>query len=165
MLSLTMRWFISVIWANSPDAQTPSAPRTWSGWEKQESAENGTSTTLYNTENPLIQRTRDEDLLSIWCWWPCPAKIGSSARFPPPITMLSSATLGLFLMFWRFCLIVASPRHIFRVTTGVLALLESENEWMNEFGCEFGCEVKERVLGGQTFSMWLFIMACWWWSC
>lgn len=95
MLSLTIKWFISDIWANSVDTQTLSvAPLTW-GWEqKHETRERGALTTLQITEMPF-QDPREDDLLSM--------KI---PLFPTPPYMFSSATRGLFFMFADF---VAKP--------------------------------------------------------
>lgn len=103
MLSLTIKWFISEIWANSwLDTHTPSVPLTW-GWDKQENKERGALTTLQITENPFHDPW---DLLVLM-------KIGISPPVLLLFTMFSSATRWVFLMFWRFRRKTTSIRHIF----------------------------------------------------
>ena len=97
MLSLTMRWFISETCENSPVTQTPSEPLTW-GWETHESIDMGAWRMLHTSPQPC-------------CLLPLSSP-NSSTPFPAS-NMLSSATLELFLVFWKFLLTAARRRHIF----------------------------------------------------
>lgn len=92
MPSLTIRWFISGIRPNSPDAHAPSTPLA-RGAEKQASIDAEARQSPYTAEIP-------------------PGLRRASAAAPPAATTLSSATLGLFRMFWRFRLTDTRIRHI-----------------------------------------------------